>query len=574
MSAADTPAVRLSDVRLDRGHRSILRGITLAVPRGSITAILGPSGSGKSTLLSALTGELPPAQGQVEVFGRPVPRRSQDLLEMRKSIGVLLQGNGLLTDLSVAENVALPLRAHTRLAAPLIQRIVEFKLNAVGLRAVAQMYPRELSGGMARRVALARALALDPPLMIYDEPLTGLDPIASGVIMSLIQRLNHTLGLTSIIVTHHVHETLPIADQAVVIANGSLVFAGAPVELENSTDPLGYRTLTTFGASDALSTLLGLSLYRELGPVLTALLFIGRAGSSIAAELGLMRATDQIKALELMAIDPIAKAVAPRFCAAVLTVPLLTGFFCSLAISASYFEAVHVLGLDNGVFWSALQGSVDFWDDFGVAMLKSAVFGGTSALVAAYVGYHAEPTIEGTSVATTRAVVNASLLFAVGAFLLLALASLLVLAMASTNKRFGVGGGSYELTARFTNLGQLRKQAPVKIGGVVVGQVADIRLDPVKFDSIVTLSIDNTFKELPSDTSAGIFTSGLLGENYVGLSPGGDPDVLKPGDEIAFTQPSVDLLQLAGKYMFSGGGTPGQEATPPDQPTQDATHQP
>ena len=172
----------------------------------------------------------------------------------------------------------------------------------------------------------------------------------------------------------------------------------------------GHRTLATFGASDALATLLGLSLYRELGPVLTALLFIGRAGSSIAAELGLMRATDQIKALELMAIDPVAKTVAPRFWAAVLCVPLLTVFFCSLAISAGWFQAVQVLGLDNGTFWSSLQGSVDFWDDFGVALLKSAVFGGTAALVAAYAGFHAEPTIEGASVATTRAVVNASLL--------------------------------------------------------------------------------------------------------------------------------------------------------------------
>ena len=183
----------------------------------------------------------------------------------------------------------------------------------------------------------------------------------------------------------------------------------------------GYRTLSTFGASDALSTLLGLSLYRELGPVLTALLFIGRAGSSIAAELGLMRATDQIKALELMAIDPIAKAVAPRFWAAVLTVPLLTGIFCSLAIAAGWFEAVKVLGIDNGSFWSGLRGSVDFWDDFGVSLLKSAVFGGTAALVAAYVGYHAEPTIEGTSVATTRAVVNASLLVLMFNFILSAL---------------------------------------------------------------------------------------------------------------------------------------------------------
>ena len=184
----------------------------------------------------------------------------------------------------------------------------------------------------------------------------------------------------------------------------------------------GYRTLSTFGATDALSTLLGLSLYRELGPVLTALLFIGRAGSSIAAELGLMRATDQIKALELMAIDPVAKAVAPRFWAAVLTVPLLTGFFCTFAIAAGWFEAVRILGIDNGTFWQIMKDAVDVQKDFLPAFLKAAVFGGTAALVASYVGYHAEPTIEGTSVATTRAVVNASLLvlmfnFVLSAFL-------------------------------------------------------------------------------------------------------------------------------------------------------------
>ena len=168
--------------------------------------------------------------------------------------------------------------------------------------------------------------------------------------------------------------------------------------------------------------MLGLGLYRELGPVLTALLFIGRAGSSIAAELGLMRATDQITALGLMGIDPVGKAVAPRFWAAVLSMPLLTGFFCSLAISASYFESVHVIGLDSGTFWQVLKDSVDFVDDFLMCFVKSAVFGGTAALVAAYVGFHAEPTIEGTSVATTRAVVNASLLvlmfnFVMSAFL-------------------------------------------------------------------------------------------------------------------------------------------------------------
>lgn len=183
----------------------------------------------------------------------------------------------------------------------------------------------------------------------------------------------------------------------------------------------GYRTLSTFGATGQLSTLLGLSLYRELAPVLTALLFVGRAGSSIAAELGLMRATDQIKALELMAIDPVAKIVAPRFWAAIIAVPLLTGVFCSFAICGGYFQAVRILGLDNGSFWTGLQASVDLWDDFGVAMVKAALFGGLTALVAAYVGFHAEPTIEGTSVATTRAVVNASLLILVFNFVMSAL---------------------------------------------------------------------------------------------------------------------------------------------------------
>lgn len=154
--------------------------------------------------------------------------------------------------------------------------------------------------------------------------------------------------------------------------------------------------------------------------------------------------------------------------------------------------------------------------------------------------------------------------FAVGAFLLLALASLLVLALASTNRQFGFGGGHYTLTARFTQIGQLREQAPVKIGGVVVGDVTRIALDPKTFESVVTLSIDNQYKDLSADTSAGIFTSGLLGENYIGLSPGGDPDVLKAGDQIAYTQPAVDLLQLVGKYMFSGGGKPsGDDAATP-----------
>ncbi|MBB1061607.1 MlaE family lipid ABC transporter permease subunit [Marilutibacter spongiae] len=199
-----------------------------------------------------------------------------------------------------------------------------------------------------------------------------------------------------------------------IIAVGG-AFVGLSVTL------LGYRALDTYGAANQVSAMLGLGLYRELGPVLTALLFIGRAGSSIAAELGLMRATDQITALGLMAIDPVGKAVAPRFWAAVLCVPLLTAFFCSLAISASYFEAVHVIGIDSGIFWQVLKDSVDFGKDFGMAFVKAAVFGAVAALVAAYVGFHAEPTIEGTSVATTRAVVNASLLVLMFNFVMSAL---------------------------------------------------------------------------------------------------------------------------------------------------------
>jgi phospholipid/cholesterol/gamma-HCH transport system substrate-binding protein len=166
--------------------------------------------------------------------------------------------------------------------------------------------------------------------------------------------------------------------------------------------------------------------------------------------------------------------------------------------------------------------------------------------------------------------------FAVGAFLLLALASLLVLAMASTNGKFGFGQHTYPLKARFTNLGQLRTAAPVKLGGVVIGNVADIQLDPVKFDAVVTLAIDDRYKDLPTDTSAGILTGGLLGESYVGLQPGGDPQTLKPGEEIAFTTPAVDLIQMVGKYMFGGGSkpAPGDTSTAPNANTNTTTTPP
>ncbi|MDO4709895.1 MAG: ATP-binding cassette domain-containing protein [Pseudomonadota bacterium] len=248
MNSPPAPAVLLDNVRLVRGGRTIVDDISLRVDTGSITAVLGPSGCGKSTLLSALTGELRPARGRVEVFGQAVPQAPKALLEMRKRLGVLLQGNGLLTDLTAGENIALPLRTHTDLPQPVLDKLVDMKLHAVGLLAARDLYPRELSGGMARRVALARALALDPPLMIYDEPLTGLDPIASGVIMSLIARLNRALGLTSIVVSHHVHETLPICDHVVVLAHGRIMFDGSPEALQRSDQPLLRQFLN--GAPD------------------------------------------------------------------------------------------------------------------------------------------------------------------------------------------------------------------------------------------------------------------------------------------------------------------------------------
>lgn len=212
-----------------------------------------------------------------------------------------------------------------------------------------------------------------------------------------------------------VHQLYAVSVRSLPIVAVGGGFVGLVLTLQ------GYRTLSTFGASNSVGVLLGLSLYRELGPVLTALLFIGRAGSSMAAELGLMRATDQIPALSLMAIDPIARTVMPRFWAAVVGMPLLCGVFCLFAIVAGYLEAVWVIGLDAGYFWSGLRDSVDFTNDFLGALIKSAVFGLVAAVTATHVGFHSEPTIEGTSVATTRAVVNGSLLVLIGNFIMSAL---------------------------------------------------------------------------------------------------------------------------------------------------------
>lgn len=238
MPHADS-AIEFDRVTLARGPRTILREASVRVPAGKVTAVIGPSGAGKSTLLHAVTGELEPSAGRVRVLDHVHPTRSTaELFRLRRRMGVLLQGNGLLTDLSTFENVALPLREHTRLPEPLLRELVEIKLNAVGLAEAGALMPQELSGGMARRVALARALVLDPPLMLYDEPLTGLDPIACGVILALIRRLNDSLGLTSLVITHHVAESLEMADHVIVVANAGIAFSGSTAELERSEDPL------------------------------------------------------------------------------------------------------------------------------------------------------------------------------------------------------------------------------------------------------------------------------------------------------------------------------------------------
>ena len=239
MTPPEDAAVVFDKVTLAYGPRTILSGVDMAMPRGSITAVLGPSGAGKSTLLRAAVGELDPSAGRITVLGAPLPRPSvRSLFALRRHMGVMLQGNGLLSDLDVFENVALPLRTHTRLPEALIVELVRMKLAAVGLAEAGALEVNELSGGMARRVALARAVVMDPPLMFYAEPLTGLDPIACGVIVELIRGLNDALGMTSLVISHNIHEVVAIADQVLIVANRGIVFAGAPDELAATGDPL------------------------------------------------------------------------------------------------------------------------------------------------------------------------------------------------------------------------------------------------------------------------------------------------------------------------------------------------
>jgi len=227
--------IEISGLNYRRGEKLIFDRLNIEIQRGKITAIMGPSGTGKTTLLRIMTGQVLPDRGRVLVDGKNVTRLSTDaLFELRKEMGFLFQNGALFTDSSVFDNVAFPLRAHTRLPASLIRQIVLMKLQAVGLRGAWNLMPGELSGGMARRVALARAIAFDPKIIFYDEPFTGLDPISMGVIVRLIRQLNDNLGLTSIIVSHDVDEVSSVADESFLISEGKVVAYGTPKELEQN----------------------------------------------------------------------------------------------------------------------------------------------------------------------------------------------------------------------------------------------------------------------------------------------------------------------------------------------------
>ncbi len=228
----DDTLVRIRGLTFYRGSRAIFDGVDIDIPRGGVTAIMGPSGTGKTTLLKLIGGQLTPDSGTIEVDGQDVHALStRELFELRKRMGMLFQSGALLTDLDVFDNVAYPLREHTRLSASMIRKLVLIKLEAVGLRGAYQMMPSQLSGGMARRVALARAIALDPMMIMYDEPFTGQDPISMGVLVQLIRRLNDAARISSIVVSHDVAETAEIADLVYVISDGKVIESGSPQAL-------------------------------------------------------------------------------------------------------------------------------------------------------------------------------------------------------------------------------------------------------------------------------------------------------------------------------------------------------
>ena len=237
-SQAGDAVIEVRDAHYSVGGRKIFDGLNITARRGRITAFMGPSGTGKTTLLRLITGQVVAESGSVKVWGDEVSRMSsQELFALRRRMGMLFQNGALLTDEDVYENVAFPLRAHTKLPESLVRQLVLTKLHAVGLRGAARLMPAELSGGMARRVALARAIVMDPDMLIYDEPFVGLDPISMGVICRLIKQMNEALGITSIVVSHDVQELSSIAHDSFLLSGGKVVASGTPEELSRSALP-------------------------------------------------------------------------------------------------------------------------------------------------------------------------------------------------------------------------------------------------------------------------------------------------------------------------------------------------
>ena len=249
------------------GDRVILDKVTLSVPRGKVTALMGASGGGKTTVLRLIGGQLTAKSGQALFDGRSVGDFNQkDLYAARRRMGMLFQFGALFTDLSVFDNVAFPLREHTDLSADLVRDIVLMKLNAVGLRGARDLMPSEISGGMARRVALARAIVLDPELIMYDEPFAGLDPISLGTAAQLIRQLNDTLGITSIVVSHDLEETFRIADKVIILANGGIAAQGTPDEVRHSSDPLVHQFVNALAEGPVKFHYPGVDVVTDFGP--------------------------------------------------------------------------------------------------------------------------------------------------------------------------------------------------------------------------------------------------------------------------------------------------------------------
>ena len=239
MDAVSDNLIEVHDLDYSFGARKIFKGLNLTIRRGLVTAFMGPSGTGKTTLLRLITRQLVPDRGVILVDGVDIATLSlTGLYRMRQRFGMLFQNGALLTDISVFENVAFPLREHTRLTNRLIRHVVLTKLHAVGLRGAADMMPAQLSGGMARRVALARAMVMDPEILIYDEPFVGLDPISMGVIVRLVRRMNDALGISSIIVSHDVQEISTVADSSYLISDGKVAASGSPDELNKASSDL------------------------------------------------------------------------------------------------------------------------------------------------------------------------------------------------------------------------------------------------------------------------------------------------------------------------------------------------